>query len=70
MSIDVEEGEFVAIVGTSGSGKSTLLNLIGGIDQPTDGEAIIHMMPIFKEPLSKSRILFNLSLLFNIKKFL
>ncbi len=34
----VKQGEFVAIMGPSGSGKSTLLHLIGGLDQPTDGE--------------------------------
>lgn len=36
-NLTVEQGEFVAIVGTSGSGKSTFLNLVGGLDTPTEG---------------------------------
>lgn len=41
VSLDVERGEFVAIMGRSGCGKSTLLNLIGGIERPTGGEVHI-----------------------------
>ncbi|HEV8541987.1 MAG TPA: ABC transporter ATP-binding protein [Verrucomicrobiae bacterium] len=41
LSLDVPEGEFLALMGPSGSGKSTLLNLIGGLDRPTRGTVAI-----------------------------
>ncbi len=41
VSIDINEGEFIAIIGTSGSGKSTLLNMLGGLDRPTSGGVYI-----------------------------
>lgn len=46
VSMDVNEGEFVAIQGTSGSGKSTLLNMLGGLDHPSKGEIFFASKPL------------------------
>jgi putative ABC transport system ATP-binding protein len=46
INIQINGGEFVAVVGRSGSGKSTLINLITGIDHPTSGEVIVASTPV------------------------
>ena len=54
VSLNVERGDFVSLMGASGSGKSTLLNAIAGIDRPTSGEIIVEGQDITK--LSRSRL--------------
>ncbi len=54
LDLDVEAGEFLALMGPSGSGKTTLLNLIAGIDSPTSGSLVIDGQDISK--LSRSAL--------------
>lgn len=48
IDLEINKGEFVALVGSSGSGKSTLMHLIGGIDRPTSGNVMIDSNEIYK----------------------
>ncbi|MDR2623481.1 MAG: ABC transporter ATP-binding protein [Methanobrevibacter sp.] len=55
VDLDVEDGEFVSIMGTSGSGKSTLLNMIGGLDVPNEGTVDVMGENLSKMNLSRYR---------------
>src|SRR5262249_55606987 len=54
VSLDIDQGDFVSLMGASGSGKSTLLNLVAGIDRPTAGEIRVNGQDIGK--LSRTRL--------------
>jgi putative ABC transport system ATP-binding protein len=59
VSVEVERGEFMAILGTSGSGKSTLLNLFGGLDRPSSGEVLFEgqsLAPLSSWEMSRYRL--------------
>lgn len=48
VSLTVEEGEFIALMGPSGSGKSTLLTMLGAMNPPTDGAVVIDEIPVYQ----------------------
>ncbi|MBL8207021.1 MAG: ABC transporter ATP-binding protein [Blastocatellia bacterium] len=59
VTVAIEPGEFVAILGTSGSGKSTLLNLFGGLDRPTKGDILFNgqsLAPLSSREMSRYRL--------------
>ena len=56
LSLTIEKGEFIAIIGPSGSGKSTLLHIIGGVDIPTSGKVYLNDQDVYAQNSEKLSI--------------
>jgi len=53
VSLQIERGEFISVMGPSGSGKSTLLTILGGLNHPTGGDVVVDDISIYRLPLEK-----------------
>ncbi len=69
INMQIEEGEFVAIMGTSGSGKSTMLNILGCLDKPTSGEYLLDEMAISEMSKAQLALLRNRKLGFVFQSY-
>jgi len=59
VSMDVQNGDFIAIMGASGSGKTTFMNLLGCLDKPSEGEYILDGIPVHQMPEGELTIIRN-----------
>jgi len=69
VSLTIEPGEFVAIMGASGSGKSTLMNILGCLDKPTAGKYILNSKPTHKMGMSRLAVVRNEEIGFIFQSF-
>ncbi|MEK4949401.1 ABC transporter ATP-binding protein [Bacillus sp. FSL W8-1127] len=69
INLEIEQGEFVSIMGPSGSGKSTLMNIIGCLDRPTSGSYILNHIDVLKAEESKMALIRNQYIGFVFQQF-
>ena len=69
VSLDIDEGEFVAIMGASGSGKSTMLNILGCLDTPTEGRYLLDGLEVARRSRRELAVIRNKKLGFVFQSF-
>ena len=69
VSLDIDEGEFVAIMGASGSGKSTMLNILGCLDTPTSGSYMLDGLEVARRSRKELAVIRNKKLGFVFQNF-
>lgn len=69
VNLNVERGEFLAIIGHTGSGKSTLIQHLNGLLRPTDGEVLFHGKNIFASDSDIRRVRFHIGLVFQYPEY-
>lgn len=69
MSFEVQEGEFLGIIGHTGSGKSTLIQHLNGLLQPTEGQILLHGKDIWTEPKKIRDVRFRVGLVFQYPEY-
>ena len=69
MSFEVQEGEFLGIIGHTGSGKSTLIQHLNGLLQPTEGQILLHGKDIWTEPKKIRDVCFRVGLVFQYPEY-
>ncbi len=69
MSFDIQEGEFLGIIGHTGSGKSTLIQHLNGLLKPTEGQILLHGKDIWSEPKKIREVRFRVGLVFQYPEY-
>ncbi len=69
VTISIEKGEFIGIIGHTGSGKSTLLQMLNGLIKPTDGKVILNGLDIWENPKKIRNIRFEIGLVFQYPEY-